>query len=99
MDAQERQLPDAQDIIAIHGRAERCQAKGQNQPQYEGLQKLYTDNKDKGLVVLAFPSNDFGNQEPGSASEIKSFCESKYNVTFPIFDKIVVSRADATSVV
>ncbi len=62
-------------------------------PQYEGLQKLYTDNKDKGLVVLAFPSNDFGNQEPGSASEIKSFCESKYNVTFPIFDKIVVSGA------
>ncbi len=62
-------------------------------PQYEGLQKLYSDNKDKGLVVLAFPSNDFGNQEPGSASEIKSFCESKYNVTFPIFDKIVVSGA------
>ena len=63
-------------------------------PQYEGLQKLYTDNKDKGLVVLAFPSNDFGGQEPGSASEIKTFCESKYNVTFPIFDKIVVSGAD-----
>ncbi len=60
-------------------------------PQYEGLQKLYTDNKDKGLVVLAFPSNDFGGQEPGSASEIKTFCESNYKVTFPIFDKIVVS--------
>lgn len=64
-------------------------------PQYEGLQKLYTDNKDKGLVVLAFPSNDFGGQEPGSASEIKTFCESNYKVTFPIFEKIAVSGADA----
>ena len=60
-------------------------------PQYEGLQKLYTENKDKGLVILAFPSNDFGKQEPGSASEIKSFCQKNYGVTFPVFEKIIVS--------
>lgn len=57
-------------------------------PQYEGLEKLYEANKDKGVVVLGFPSNDFGGQEPGTAAEIKLFCESKYHVQFPMFEKV-----------
>lgn len=58
--------------------------------QYTGLQKLYEDNKDKGLVILAFPCNNFGGQEPGTIAEIQEFCSTKYNVTFPIMDKIDV---------
>jgi len=56
-------------------------------PQYKGLQQLYLKYKDKGLVVLGFPSNDFGKQEPGTNGEIKKFCELKYKTTFPIFEK------------
>ena len=59
-------------------------------PQYDGLEALYEKYKDKGLVVLGFPANEFGGQEPGTESEIKQFCSSKYNVTFPMFSKIVV---------
>jgi len=59
-------------------------------PQYKGLQELYTKYKDKGFVVLGFPSNDFGSQEPGSNTEIKKFCELKYKTTFPLFSKDVV---------
>lgn len=58
--------------------------------QYDALEKLYQDHKDKGLVILGFPANDFGSQEPGSNSEIAEFCESKHNVTFPLFEKISV---------
>jgi glutathione peroxidase len=61
-----------------------------NTPQYAGLQSLYEKNKDKGLVVLGFPSNQFGGQEPGTSDEIKEFCTSKYNVTFPMYEKIDV---------
>jgi len=60
-------------------------------PQYEGLQSLYAKYKDKGLVVLGFPANDFMGQEPGTNEEIKSFCSTKYNVTFPMFSKITVT--------
>jgi glutathione peroxidase len=56
-------------------------------PQYKGLQTVYEKYKDKGLVVLGFPSNDFGGQEPGSNKEIKKFCELKYKTTFPMFEK------------
>lgn len=59
--------------------------------QYAGLQELYEKYKERGFVVLAFPSNDFGGQEPGSNSEIKSFCTNKYSVTFPIFAKAPVA--------
>ncbi len=59
-------------------------------PQYKGLEQLYQAYKAKGLEVLAFPSNDFGGQEPGSNSEIKSFCELKYKTTFPLFAKLTV---------
>jgi glutathione peroxidase len=57
-------------------------------PQYEGLESLYRKYKDKGLVVLGFPCNDFGQQEPGTNGEIKQFCSSKFDVTFPLFDKL-----------
>jgi glutathione peroxidase len=64
-------------------------------PQYAGLEALYEKYKAKGLVVLAFPSNDFGGQEPGSNTEIKKFCELKYKTTFPLFEKIDVKGASA----
>ncbi|GMV98454.1 MAG: hypothetical protein AMXMBFR83_28040 [Phycisphaerae bacterium] len=60
--------------------------------QYAGLQKLYEDYKDKGLVVLGVPSNDFGQQEPGTESEIKEFCTSRYHVTFPMLAKVSVKN-------
>lgn len=59
-------------------------------PQYEGLEKVYRKYKDKGFVILAFPANEFGKQEPGTNSEIKEFCKDNYSVSFPIFSKIVV---------
>ena len=59
-------------------------------PQYTGLQKLYETYKDKGLVVLGFPANEFGGQEPGSDTDIATFCSSKYGVTFDMFSKVVV---------
>lgn len=56
-------------------------------PQYEGLQALYNEYKDRGFVILGFPSNDFASQEPGSNEEIKSFCKLNYGVNFPLFEK------------
>ena len=63
-------------------------------PQYEGLEKLYTKYKDQGLVVLGFPCNQFGNQEPGDANDIKEFCQINYGVSFPMFAKIDVNGND-----
>jgi glutathione peroxidase len=63
--------------------------------QYEGLEKLHADKKDKGLVVLGFPSNDFGQQEPGSSKQIADFCANTYGVKFPMFEKSVVSGSGA----
>lgn len=60
-------------------------------PQYEGLEALYQKYKDKGLVILGFPCNQFMGQEPGTAEEIENFCNTKYNITFPLFDKIEVN--------
>ncbi len=60
-------------------------------PQYTALQAVYEKHKDKGLVILGFPCNQFGGQEPGTDEQIKLFCSSKYNVTFPLFDKIEVN--------
>ena len=59
-------------------------------PQYEGLQALFDRYKDRGFVVLGFPANNFGAQEPGTEAEIKEFCSLNYNVTFPMFSKISV---------
>jgi glutathione peroxidase len=61
-----------------------------NTPQYKGLEELWRKYKDRGLVVLGFPCNDFGSQEPGTNEEIKTFCSSRYDVTFPMFDKLHV---------
>ncbi len=62
--------------------------------QYEGLEKLYADKKESGLVILGFPSNDFGNQEPGTSKQIAEFCTNTYGVKFPMFAKSSVSRAN-----
>lgn len=59
-------------------------------PQYAGLEGLWRHYRDQGLVVLGFPSNDFGEQEPGAEAEIKTFCETKYHVSFPMFSKVSV---------
>ena len=64
-------------------------------PQYKGLQKLYDDYKDRDFVVLGFPCNQFGGQEPGSDQEIGKFCDINYSVTFPIFSKIKVNGPEA----
>ena len=66
-------------------------------PQYEGLQSLWESYKDKGLVVLGVPANDFGAQEPGSAEEIQSFCSTKYAVDFPMFAKLQTKEGDGQS--
>ena len=77
-------------VVLIVNVASRCGYTG----QYAGLQKLYDAYKDKGLVVLGFPANEFGSQEPGTDAEIATFCSSKYGVTFDMFSKIVVKGAD-----
>ena len=63
-------------------------------PQYEILQKVYLDYKDKNFVIIGFPANNFGSQEPGTNSEIKNFCTEKYSVTFPMMEKISVKGDD-----
>jgi len=64
-------------------------------PQFEGLEKLYQDYKDKGLVILGFPCNQFANQEPGDEKSISEGCLINYGVTFPMFSKIEVNGANA----
>ena len=63
-------------------------------PQYEGLEKLYEQYKDRSFVVLGFPCNQFKNQEPGSNEEIQEFCKVNYGVTFPVFAKVDVNGKD-----
>jgi glutathione peroxidase len=77
-------------VVLVVNVASKCGYTG----QYAGLQKLYDGYKDKGFVILGFPANDFGSQEPGSDSEIATFCSSKYGVTFDMFSKVVVKGAD-----
>jgi glutathione peroxidase len=64
-------------------------------PQYEGLEALYKEYKDKGLVVMGLPCNQFGAQEPGDENEIKKFCSLTYDVTFPMFAKVDVNGDNA----
>jgi glutathione peroxidase len=66
-------------------------------PQYAGLEKLYGELRGRGFVVLGFPSNDFGGQEPGTAQEIRQFCSINYGVTFPLFDKVVTKAGPGQS--
>lgn len=67
-------------------------------PQYEGLEKLYQRYKDRGFVVLGFPSNDFGGQEPGTAKQIATFCKARFGVSFPLFEKTHTKGAAASPV-
>ncbi len=64
-------------------------------PQYKGLEALYRKYRDRGFVVLGFPCNQFGSQEPGDEEEIRSFCSATYDVTFPMFAKVDVNGANA----
>lgn len=64
-------------------------------PQYEGLEALYKKYKDKGFVILGFPSNQFGAQEPGTNEDIQKFCKVNYGVTFPVMAKVNVNGSDA----
>lgn len=66
-------------------------------PQYEGLQALHAELKDRGFAVLGFPSNDFGAQEPGTAEQIREFCSSKFSVDFPMFAKVQTKAGDGQS--
>ena len=77
-------------VVLIVNVASKCGYTG----QYAGLQKLYDTYKGKGFVVLGFPANEFGGQEPGSDAEIANFCSSKYGVTFDMFSKVVVKGPD-----
>ncbi|HEX9206247.1 MAG TPA: glutathione peroxidase [Candidatus Deferrimicrobiaceae bacterium] len=66
-------------------------------PQYTGLEKLHRELSGKGFSVLGFPSNDFGGQEPGTAKEIRKFCSVNYDVTFPVFEKVVTRKGASQS--
>jgi len=79
-------------VVLIVNTASRCGFT----PQYEGLESLYRRYRDRGLVVLGFPCNQFGAQEPGSAEEIKAFCTLNYQVSFPLFAKIEVNGEQAS---
>jgi glutathione peroxidase len=65
-------------------------------PQYTALESTYEKYKDQGFVILGFPANNFGSQEPGTNAEIKTFCQSKYSVTFPMYGKVSVKGDDQT---
>jgi glutathione peroxidase len=67
-------------------------------PQYEGLEKLYRELAPRGFVILGFPSNDFMGQEPGTPQEIRQFCTTRYDVTFPLFEKVKVKGEDKCEV-
>ncbi|MBK8553018.1 MAG: glutathione peroxidase [Ignavibacteria bacterium] len=87
MDGENKKLSDYKGkVLLIVNVASKC---GYT-PQYEGLEAIYEKYKDRGFEILAFPCNDFGDQEPGTNDEIRTFCESKYNVTFTLFDKVAV---------
>ncbi|MEO6696363.1 MAG: glutathione peroxidase [Ignavibacteria bacterium] len=88
MSGEEKKLSEYKGkVLLIVNVASKCG----NTPQYTGLENIYRKYKDRGFEILGFPSNDFGGQEPGTNEEIKNFCESKYNVTFPLFDKMEVT--------
>jgi len=88
LDGQKKDLHDLEGKVALFvNTASQCGFT----PQYAGLEKLYEKYKDQGLVVLGFPCNQFGAQEPGSAEEIAGFCEQNYGVTFPMHSKVDVN--------
>tara|TARA_B100000029_G_C17231610_1_gene835563 strand:+ start:78 stop:596 length:519 start_codon:yes stop_codon:yes gene_type:complete len=78
-------------IIVIINVASQCGFTG----QYEDMQNIWDKYKDKGVVIIGIPSNDFGGQEPGNNVQIKNFCESKFGITFPMSEKVIVKGEDA----
>ena len=78
-------------VVLVVNTASKCG----NTPQYDGLEKLYEQYQDDGLVVLGFPSNDFFGQEPGTEEEIQEFCRLTYGVRFPMFEKVTVKEGSA----
>lgn len=78
-------------VVLVVNTASKCG----NTPQYEGLEKLYQEYGDEGLVILGFPSNDFYGQEPGTEEEIQEFCRLTYSIRFPMFEKVSVTEKDA----
>lgn len=78
-------------VVLVVNTASKCG----NTPQYDGLEKLYEEYGEQGLVVLGFPSNDFLGQEPGTEEEIQEFCRLTYKVRFPMFEKTTVKGSDA----
>ena len=78
-------------VLLVVNTASKCG----NTPQYEGLEALYQEYSDQGLVVLGFPSNDFLGQEPGTEEEIQEFCRLTYKVKFPMFEKVTVKEGEA----
>ena len=78
-------------VVLVVNTASKCG----NTPQYDGLEKLYQEYGEAGLVVLGFPSNDFFGQEPGTEAEIQEFCRLTYKVRFPMFEKVTVKKGDA----
>jgi glutathione peroxidase len=92
LDGQDASLADYRgQVLLIVNTASKCGFT----PQYEGLEALYRDYKDKGFTALAFPCNQFGAQEPGNAEEIANFCSLTYDVTFPVLAKIDVNGPSA----
>ena len=79
--------PYAGKVLFIVNVASKCG----NTPQYEGLEALWQKRRERGLVVLGFPSNDFGSQEPGTEDDIKKFCSTNFSVSFPMFSKVHVN--------
>ena len=91
IDGQETNLGEYRDkVLLVVNVASKCGLT----PQYEGLEKLYEDYNAKGFEVLGFPANNFMGQEPGTEEEIKEFCDTNYNVQFPLFSKISVKGDD-----
>lgn len=78
-------------VVLVVNTASKCG----NTPQYDGLEKLYQEYGDAGLVVLGFPSNDFLGQEPGTEEEIQEFCRLTYSIKFPMFEKVTVKKGKA----
>jgi glutathione peroxidase len=91
IDGTETTLADYKDkVLLLVNVASKCGLT----PQYTGLEKLYEEHRDQGFEVLGFPANNFGGQEPGTEEEIKDFCDTNFNVQFPLFSKISVKGDD-----